>query len=410
MDFKTNKMVIATVFVAALGYMVDIYDLILFSVVRVQSLKDIGMTAEQIDQDGLGPLNWQMGGMLIGGLLWGIMGDKLGRLSVLFGSILLYSIANAANAFVYTFEQYEWLRLIAGIGLAGELGAGITLVSEVMSKENRGIGTTIVATVGVAGAVLAYFVSTTFDWRIAYLVGAVMGLMLLILRISVFESNMFEGMKKSNAKRGNFLMLFSRKDLFIRYLKCILIGLPTWLFLGIFVTSSSTFGKAFGIENAQSLSAKSVMWCYVGLIVGDLASGLLSQYLKSRRYSLMTFATISIFTMAYYLTSTKEITADQFYFKMFLLGAGMGYWALFVTVGSEHFGTNIRATVTTTVPNFARGLLVPLSLGFQAMSKNPSIGVINAGWILGLATLGIALVSMYFMEETFGKDLDYVEE
>lgn len=408
---QNDNKIFTTVLIAALGYMVDIYDLILFSIVRIKSLKDIGLTKEQIDLVGTGPLDWQMGGMLIGGLLWGIMGDKLGRLSVLFGSILLYSMANAANAYVTTLEQYEWLRLVAGIGLAGELGAGITLVSEVMSKEKRGIGTTIVATVGVAGAVLAYFVNKWFDWRNAYLVGAAMGILLLLLRVTVFESGMFEGLKDKKIQRGNIMMLFNNRKRFFKYLLCILIGLPTWFFLGILVTLSTKFATASGMNltniNMAELSAQSVMWCYVGLIVGDLASGLISQYLKSRRQTVMLFVSLSVLTMAFYLTSGATSEQD-FYLRQFLLGCGMGYWALFVTIGSEHFGTNLRATVTTTVPNVARGLLVPISMIFKALSV--SIGVINAGWILGLSTLGIAFISAYVMEETFGKDLNYEEE
>ncbi len=404
---KQDKIIFTTVLVAALGYMVDIYDLILFSVVRVQSLRDIGLTPEQIKEVGADPLSWQMGGMLIGGLLWGIMGDKLGRLSVLFGSILLYSLANAANAFVTNLEQYEWLRLVAGIGLAGELGAGITLVSEVMSKEKRGIGTTIVASVGVAGAVLAYFVSVTFDWRTAYLVGAGMGLVLLIMRVSIFESGMFEQIKKSETKRGDFFMLFKDKVLFIRYLKCILIGLPTWFVLGQLVTLAPEFAANFGMSDAPKEGGTAVMWCYVGLIFGDLASGLLSQYLKSRRKALLTFISIASVTTIFYLTS-GDISRDFFYFKVFLLGVGMGYWALFVMVGSEHFGTNIRSTVTTTVPNFARGLLVPIAMILKSLKA--SIGLINGAWVLFIGTFVIAALAMYYMEETFGKDLDYVEE
>ncbi len=407
MEFAKDRMVLITVIVAALGYLVDIYDLILFSVVRVQSLKDLGLTAEQIKTVGADPLAWQMGGMLIGGLVWGIMGDKLGRLSVLFGSILLYSLANAANAYVTTLEQYEWLRLIAGIGLAGELGAGITLVSEVMSKETRGIGTTIVASVGVAGAVLAYFVSVTFDWRTAYLVGAGMGILLLLLRVSVFESGMFGKIKNTEVSRGNFFMLIEDKRLFIKYLKCILIGLPTWFVLGQLVTLAPEFAKNFGMSDAPENPGAAVMWCYVGLIVGDLGSGLLSQYLKSRRKALLTFITIATFTTSFYLLS-GDISRNFFYFKVFLLGIGMGYWALFVMVGAEHFGTNIRATVTTTVPNFARGLLVPIASIMKILKDH--IGLVNAAWILFVVTFVIAALAMYYMEETFGKDLDYVEE
>jgi MFS transporter, putative metabolite:H+ symporter len=407
MEIFKNKQVFVTILVAALGYMVDIYDLILFSVVRVQSLKDIGLTPEQIKAVGAEPLEWQMYGMLLGGLLWGIMGDKLGRLSVLFGSILLYSVANAANAFVYDLATYEWLRFIAGIGLAGELGAGITLVSEVMSKEKRGIGTTIVASIGVAGAVLAYFVSVYFNWRNAYLFGAVMGLALLLMRVSIFESGMFRDAKNSHVSRGNLMIILKNPTLLGRYIKCILVGLPTWFVVGQLVTLSPNYAKLVGVVNPPTTSSASVMWCYVGLVVGDLASGLSSHYLRSRRRALMIFVAIAALAVVYYL-QVSPISLEMFYFKIFLMGFGMGYWALFVSVGAENFGTNIRATAATTIPNFARGMLGPVAatLGFF---KN-RYDELTATWIVFILIFSVTAMAVYFLDETFGKDLDYVDE
>lgn len=405
---KSNLVIYSTVTVAALGYFVDIYDLLLFSIIRVESLKSIGVTDPlDIQNIGLSLLNWQMWGMLIGGIAWGVLGDKKGRLSVLFGSIVLYSLANVANGFVQTVDQYKVLRLIAGLGLAGELGAGITLVSEIMSKEKRGYGTTIVASIGILGAVMAYFVSQTWDWRTAYFVGGGLGLMLLVLRISVFESGMFKNIRHASVERGNFLRLFSNWGLFSRYMKCILVGLPTWFVVGILVTLAPEFSKNFGMADAVATGGKAIMWCYVGLTLGDLSSGLLSQMLKSRKKALLIFHLLSLATVVWYLTS-GDISQDFFYFKIFLIGFGVGYWAVFVTIASENFGTNLRATVTTTVPNFARGALVPITLFFKSVV--PSAGLIGGAYIVGGVCVVIALAVLYFLPETFGKDLDYLEQ
>lgn len=405
---RSNLTLIATVAVASLGYFVDIYDLLLFSIIRMESLQAIGITDPMDLQNiGLSLLNWQMGGMLIGGVLWGVWGDKKGRLSVLFGSIILYSLANIANGFVETVIQYKALRFIAGLGLAGELGAGITLVSEIMSKEKRGYGTTIVATIGILGAVAAYFVSQVWEWRTAFFVGGGLGIALLILRVSVYESGLFESLKNSSAPRGNFLSLFRRKDLFKRYIKCILIGLPTWFVVGILITLAPEFSKTFGMSDPVATAGQAVMWCYLGLTLGDLSSGLLSQWLRSRRKALLIFHLLSAATMIWYITS-GDISQTTFYIKIFVIGFGVGYWAVFVTIAAENFGTNLRSTVTTTVPNFARGALVPITIGFKAAAE--SMGLIPAAWLVGIITVIIALITLYYLPETFGKDLDYLEQ
>lgn len=406
-EFKTNRSVIfnTAVIVAALGYFVDIYDLVLFSIVRVQSLTDLGIPmAENLDK-GVLLLNMQMAGMLIGGILWGILGDKRGRLTVLFGSILLYSLANIANGFVTNIEQYAALRFVAGIGLAGELGAGVTLVSEVLPKEKRGLGTMIVATVGVSGALLAFWVGDFFGWRNAYFIGGGLGLLLLFLRVSVYESGMFQNVKEASVKRGDFFSLFTNGARFKKYLMCILVGVPLWYVIGILITFSPEFGRSLGVEGEVS-AGKAVFYSYFGLIFGDFLSGYLSQLLKSRNKVMVIFLLSSAVMIAVYFLS-KNVELSTFYFVCFGLGITSGFWAVFVTIAAEQFGTNLRATVATTVPNFVRGSVVPMTLAFNAM--RPGLGLQLSAMVLAAVTILLALFSISQLKESFGKDLDYYE-
>lgn len=402
---KMKDLFNTAVIVAALGYFVDIYDLILFSIVRVPSLRDLGLSPAEITSQGLLLLNVQMFGMLLGGILWGVLGDKKGRIQLLFGSIFLYSIANIANGFVNSIEMYALFRFIAGVGLAGELGGGITLVSEIMPKETRGYGTMIVATVGVAGAVLAYYIVEHFNWRNAYFIGGGLGLALLVLRVSVFESGMFKSMKEKNVTRGDFFSLFTNRERFLRYLKCIFIGLPTWYCIGILVTLSPEFAKALNVDGAVN-AGRAVMFFYLGLIPGDFFSGLLSQLMGSRRKIILTFLLMNCVAIATFFLA-RGITPDSLYYITFFLGFSVGYWAVFVTNAAEQFGTNMRATVATTVPNMARGATVPISIAFTFASSQ--FGILAGGAMVGTLCIGIALYALYHLEETFGKDLDFVE-
>ncbi|MCK6617825.1 MAG: MFS transporter [Cyclobacteriaceae bacterium] len=400
-----RKLFSIPVIVAALGYFVDIYDLLLFSIVRIPSLAALGVPqAEQFDQ-GEFLLRVQMTGLLVGGILWGIMGDKKGRLSVLFGSILLYSLANIANGFVSTVEQYAWLRFIAGIGLAGELGAGITLVSEVLPTRLRGYGTTLVASVGLLGAVMANFIAKQFDWQVSYFIGGGLGLLLLITRISVFESGMFMQLKEKTVERGNFLQLFTNTDRFKRFVNCILIGLPIWFTIGILITFSPEFSAHLGIPG-PIVAGDAVMFSYLGLVAGDLSSGLFSQWFRSRKRIVRVYILLTLAFILLYLAAPVKSTSF-FYLTCFFLGFGVGYWALFVTIAAEQFGTNLRSTVATSVPNFIRGTVVPLTIAFKFLRD--SYGIISGAFMVGIATIIIALVSLAFLSETFGKDLDFVE-
>lgn len=410
---ETKGIFSLAVIVAALGYFVDIYDLLLFSIIRVPSLQSLGLSKQQITIDGESIIMWQMAGLLIGGIIWGVMGDKRGRLSVLFGSIVLYSLANIANGFVETVEQYKIIRFIAGLGLAGELGAGITLVSELTSKEKRGIATSLVAGIGLTGAVVAFIMKQNFDWRTCYFIGGALGLLLLILRISVFESGMFHQVKKMEVQRGNFFMLFSNKDRLKRYVAGILIGLPTWFVIGVLVTFSGEFGEKMGIREKID-PGKAIMYAYAAISIGDILIGFISQWLKSRKKALYLFYGITAIFMILYFTANTGGTASRMYWICAGLGFGTGFWAIFVTMAAEQFGTNLRATAATTIPNMVRGMLAVLILPLFKAIRGPletasADQYIRAGWITAIIIMSITIIASLFTRETFGKDLNYVE-
>lgn len=410
MSTKTTSILNVAVVVAALGYFVDIYDLLLFTIVREPSIRDLGITDAGMIAASTKIINWQMIGLLIGGILWGVMGDKKGRLSVLFGSILLYSVANFLTGFVTTVDQYAWARFVAGIGLAGELGAGITLVSELLPKEKRGIGTSLVAGIGLFGAVFAYFVHEyTGDWRLCYKIGGGLGIMLLLLRISVAESGMFHQAKQKGVSRGNLLMFFNNAQRFRKYVLAILIGLPTWYVIGILVNLSNRFaGKLYGDNYIDS--GRSIMFAYVGIATGDILIGFVSQYFKSRKKAMYVFYAMSILMVTLFYSPLNN-TDQTMYLICGLLGFSTGFWAIFVTMGAEQFGTNLRATAATTIPNMVRGALPLMNLMFVNLFQNTwNWSLIQSGIITGIIVILIGLVSIYFTQETFHKDLDYVEE
>ncbi|KAA6440774.1 MFS transporter [Dyadobacter flavalbus] len=396
----------APVIVAALGYFVDIYDLLLFGIVRLPSLASLGLNDAEISLTGASILNWQMTGLLLGGILWGVLGDKKGRLSVLFGSILTYSLANIACGFVQDADTYKVLRFIAGVGLAGELGAGITLVSEILPKHLRAIGTSLVAGIGLLGAVVAYFTVEYFSWRYAYFIGGGLGISLLLLRLGVFESGIFKDLKnQEHVQKGNFFSLFNNRSRLSRYLKCIGIGLPTWFVIGILSTFSNEFGSALGIPDIKP--GLSIMWCYVGLSIGDLCSGFLSHWLKSRKKAVLYLMIFTLIFSGIFLYAGIN-TASQLYAIAGFLGFGIGYWAMFVTIGAEQFGTNLRATAATTIPNMVRGTVVLMTTLFAVFKD--SFSVINSGALVGLICFVIGIFCVITIPETHGRDLNFLEE
>jgi MFS family permease len=392
------------VLVAALGYLVDMYDLFLFSVVRVPSLKALGVSQEDLLPVGVSILNWQLIGLLIGGIIWGIMGDKKGRLSVLFGSIIMYSLANFANGFVQTVPQYAVLRFIAGIGLAGELGAGITLVAELLPQRMRSYGAVIVSTMGVLGGILAFLVADIFDWRTSYFAGGFMGLALLFLRIRVFESGLFLKLKEKKIKRGDMMIILTNGKRLLKYVMGILVGIPMWFVVGVLMTFSPEFGTAHGIEGINA--GKGVMLLFGGQAFGNMVSGFLSQYLKSRKAAIAIFMIGSFITMLGYMLLPMD-TAFQFYLIIFILGFFNGYWTLFIIQAAELFGTNIRATVATTIPNFVRGAAILFTTAFAAL--RPSLGIINGGVLLASIAVIVALGALFLLQETYHKDMNYEE-
>ena len=404
---KTYGILSVPVIVAALGYFVDIYDLLLFSITRVPSLRSLGLNETEVLSQGESIIMWQMAGLLIGGIIWGVMGDKKGRLSVLFGSIILYSLANIANGFVETPQQFKMIRFIAGLGLAGELGAGITLVSELIAKEKRGIATSFVAGIGLTGAVVAFIMKENFPWRTCYFIGGGLGLLLLLLRISVFESGMFHEVKKLNVRRGNFFMLFSNRERLKRYVLSILIGLPTWFVIGVLVTFSKEFGEKFGIREKID-AGMAIMYAYAAISIGDILIGFVSQWFRSRKKALYLFYAITAFFMLLFFTLQWGGSASQMYWICAGLGFGTGFWAIFVTMGAEQFGTNLRSTAATTIPNMVRGMLtvliLPLFMGLRNVTD-----YVTAGWITAIIIMLITVIAALFTKETFNKDLNYVE-
>ncbi len=393
------------VLVGALGYFVDIYDLLLFTLVGEKSLTDLGVTGDVINSYKLSILNYQMLGLMIGGIIWGVMGDRIGRMKVLFGSILIYSLGNIANGFVDTVEQYNILRFVTGIGLAGELGAGITLVSELLSKEKRGIGTSLVAGVGLTGCVVAYFISRHLDWRTCYFLGGGLGLLLLLLRVSVLESGMFHSMKDLDVQKGNFFMFFTQFHRFKKYLLCILIGLPTWYVIGILVNLSNKFAVNMNVVGKVE-SDKAIMLAYAAIAAGDIAIGLLSQYLRSRKKALFIFYGLSVLSFIAFF-NLDAATNTTMYWVCAALGFSTGFWAIFVTIAAESFGTNLRATAATTVPNMVRGALPLITILFKSLQESYSFT--NAAMITGGVVFTISLIAAILIEETFSKDLNYLE-
>jgi len=399
------------VIVGALGFFVDIYDLLLFSIVRRASFRELGVPEEQMKNLGENILSWQMIGLTIGGILWGIMGDKKGRRNVLFGSILLYSLATIANGFVQTVDQYVWLRFIAGLGLAGELGASITLTTELLPKEKRGIGSAIIATSGVMGTITAYIIYSLSgeDWRLCYFIGGAMGILLLFARINTLKSGMYDAAKKSNVQLGNFFMFLNNKKRFIRYLRAITIGLPVWYVIGILISFSDEFAKQFGITGFDQ--PKSLMLQYVALAFGDMGAGVVSNYIKSRKKALMIwYGILSIFIFLFFALKGGG-SAFNMYLLCMGLGFGSGISVLYITMSAEQFGTNLRATAAISIPNLVRGFLPLILLLFQFLrSSNGLNDYLTAAWVTGIVIMVVGFISVLYTDETFGKEMDFVEK
>jgi MFS family permease len=402
---RLRQVLSLTVLVASLGYFVDMFDLLLFPILRQPSLADLGIHgAAQLDAY-KNLLNAQMVGMLLGGIFWGVLGDKKGRLSTLFGSIALYSLANIANAFVHSTDTYMLWRFLAGFGLAGELGAAVTLVSEILPNDLRVYGTTLVAAVGIFGTVAAGLVGRYLPWRMGYLVGGGLGLALLIMRFGIRESAMFAREQEGGIARGDFLSLFTNLSRLGRYLRCILIGLPTWFVVAILINLAPEFAPRLGVTGPVN-AGTAVAFCYSGITLGSLCSGLLSQALGSRRKVVALFLAMAAAGVAAYL-SLRGLSPALFYALAGWLGLAAGYWAVFVTIAAEQFGTNLRSTVATTVPNFVRGAVLLITFGF--VHFNTSLGFVGSAWVVGAACFALAAFSLWGLQETHGRDLDFVE-
>jgi MFS family permease len=401
-----DRRTVLAVAVAALGYFVDLFDLVLFSILRIPSLKAIGITdPDELTRVGKRLLDIQLTGMLLGGIAFGMLGDRFGRLKTLFGSILLYSVANILNAFVTEVWQYEVLRFVAGFGLAGELGAGITLVAELLPTARRGIGTTIVATIGLMGAVAAGIAGSWLPWNACYLVGGVMGLLLLAMRVGVAESGLFEGARSAAVQRGNPLQLLWPPRRFARFALVVLSAMPIWFVGGVMFVFAPEIGRAMGIAEPID-PARVIFWAYLGVVAGDVASGTVSQLVQSRTRTIIGFLAFLAAAIALFFQVAPR-GPMPFYLMMSLVGAATGYWAIFVTTASEQFGTNLRATAATSAPNFVRAMAVPITSIWLAMK--PGMGAVDATLTLGICCVAVGILAALALDETFHRDLDYLE-
>ena len=408
MTNKQYSLLSLPVIVAALGFFVDVFDLLLFGIVRKPSFESLGLSPADILSKGELTVSIQLTGMVIGGITWGIIGDKYGRLKVLFGSILLYSLANIANGFVHDINWYMVIRFIAGLGLAGELGAGITLTAEILPKEKRGLAGTIIATCGVLGGISAALLSKIItDWRTLYFIGGGIGLVLLTLRVSVSESSMFAQLEKTKTDRGNYLQFFTNKDRFFRYVKGMLIGMPVWYCIGLLIFFADEFARQMGISGVTPGNA--ILFQYIGLGLGDISAGLISQRLKSRKKALYIFYGIFIIFLILFFTQQNS-SPEWFYFICTGLGFGTGISVLYIITSAEQFGTNLRASASTSITNFVRGFAPLLLLIFKPLRNYQDWGYIKAAWIIGIAVMLISSAALYFTKESFGKDLDFTEE
>lgn len=401
-----KKSLYFAILVAALGYFVDVYDIILFSAVRIPSLRSIGIPEEALTTIGLKLINIQLVGMLLGGLTWGILGDKKGRLSMLFGSIFLYSSATLANAFVTNLETYAILRFIAGFGLAGELGGGITLVNELMSKEKRGLGTMIVVTSGIFGGIAGGLIGNYLPWQTAYILGGLGGFVLLFLRMSVTESRLFNQIHlQTQIKKGDLLLFLRNPVLLIKLLKCLAVGAPFWVFIGLFMAFAPELGEALHVTGPVT-AAWAILYFNIGLGLGDLSSSLLSQIMGSRKKAIMLYLFLTFAATCCFL-SLQAPTAALFYFFCAIIGLSSGSWVLFIMITAEQFGTNLRATVSAATPNFVRGMGIPFSLILAVLK--PHTGILWGLGIISLSCIAIAFLSICSLKETFATDLDFIE-
>ncbi len=411
MNNTENKGIKMLIIVAALGYFVDVFDLLLFGMVRVSSLRSLGVDESMLEKIGLRLDNWQFIGMILGGIFWGILGDKKGRLSVLFGSIITYSIANTLNSFIHTIPQYEILRFVAGFGLAGELGAGVTLVNESLSKEKRGVATAFVAGFGVLGAVFGCLIVLWLkDWRICYLIGGIMGFALLILRISVYESGMYLTVKEKTKNLGNLSLILFNKDRLIKYLSIIILAIPIWYVVQLYAKYAPELADSLGLQydDKKKVAIYAIMAVYSGLTIGDVSCGLLSNYLKSRKKAIAIYLTLLIFFIILFWLIGR-INMSVFYTMIFLLGLGIGYWAVFMSTAAESFVINIRSTVSNTAPNIVRGAVIGINILYTNLKSNFGFTTQYANLTVGFICIGISILAWTQLEETFGKDLDYVE-
>lgn len=402
-SWRFSKQEILTVLVVALGYYVDAYDLLVMSAVRKPSLLSLGVPESETLNIGLSLLNYQLVGLMIGGVMWGVIADKYGRKKALFGSILIYSFANIANGYINSVNMYYWLRIIAGFGLAGELGVGISLITENVAKERRTISTAIVSFFGMLGASTGGWFGSIFEWQNCFLIGGFAGLLLLLLRLKVEESVMFNEIKDKNVSKGNIWMIIKNPKTLLTYFFCTLAGAASILFIGVFIQSTPELGKLFNLNITAGIA---LIWYYLGASVSEIIAGLLSKLLKERKAPIYIFYAISLLAITNFCVNVPN-SPYFFYLNCLFLGFGLGWWSQLITLSAELFGINVRATAATSIPTFARAWNIPFSNIFK--QNIPNLGIVNSAFGIGVIVVSLAIISITMVKETFENDANFIE-
>lgn len=403
------------ILVASLGYFVDAYDLIIASVVRSSAIVELGLaqvgTPEHTKYAQLFEYV-QSAGILLGGIIFGVYSDKKGRKKALYYSIAIYSIANILNGLLsasvpFVGTVYCILRFICGFALAAELSIGIVMISETMKAKHRGYGTMIVVSFGILGAVLAavLFEFIGIHWQTLYLIGGIAGVLLLIFRFSVKETNPFLDLENQESERGSWVMIFKNRRLLKILFNAILLGFPIYFFISIPIKFATDYGKELGLTIKGTIP---IIVFYIAMSVSDIIANYLCQLFENRKkvlYFYLGLCTISVFLLHFYPPTTPE---QYFYLFSPLMGFASGYWALLITFTNEQIGTNIRSTYTTAVPNVVRSLFIPIQLLLTVLQ--PTFGTSTSVFYIGVLAVILALLGLYSLKETWGKNLKFIDE
>jgi MFS transporter, putative metabolite:H+ symporter len=389
----------SSLFLIGCGYFIDIFDLVLFSTLRISSFEELKITD---------PTYWtvvffnlQMTGILVGGIFWGKMADIKGRSWSFMGTILVFSIANIINGLTSSLTVYGICRFIAGFGLAGEMGSGIALICEKVPDEKRSLYLGFVSSLGCIGAVLSGWLGDIVYWRYLFIGSGFAGILLTLLRKNLLEPDLFRKTATLNIPRGQWKTLFQSPPDLIRFILLIFLGIPMWYIIGILWSFSTEMTSTIGLNIFTS--GQAILWGYVGVWMGDMLMPFVSQFLKSRIFTIQ-ICLIMMLLGVIYLFQFQPHSLLSFQLTHIFLGFTIGYWAVYATLCGESFGTNIRALTSTSLPSLIRFSSIPMMIIYQYGRDENEL---NIALGMGLTVLCISMITTYFIKDTFQKDIDF---